>query len=917
MLEELDALRDALRDAFTTKGDEDPAELESATDRLHALIDARIESSNGRFNSKQDPGASPFSAVDDVLVVAGSCADKSNDLRDHGKLVQFGLKRFRGTLVSGGTEAGVSGMVAEVVSQLRQRGRQSIHLVGYLPKNIRKQRIHPAYDKIIRTGGEWFSALEPLKYWEDMIKAGISPANVTLLGIGGGKIAAFEYRLALHLGAQVAILGESGYAAKEVLDDHVLRDNNRLLALPHDAMTVHLLLGEEPKITVEIDYEDLAKNMHARYRESASPDAPANKPWEDLAPNFKESNLEAAKSAPRMLAIIGYYLDKKNISLVEQPEFPRLSDEDIDRLAEMEHARWNLEKLKGGYRYGEKNNEIKRTKNYLVEWERLPQDVREYDYNNVKIYLETFEKLGYQARRFRCSSDFDVETLWASNGVIRLAAYDKTLDRPCYVKMFQEGDRDCQIARRMARLNHPNIERLYHLGHQGTRSYLVLEWTDGRLLHELGPFDNPDKLADLIEKFVKIAGAIHFAHEKGVIHGKLSHAIPETVATGNSPLKNTVGNRYLFVRNTEEKEPLVSGFGLAARPAQKEDEKELDLTEREVYCLAPERAAGKTPNVQTDIWGIGAALYQLVTGKTLYGDVDLHTAIEFATSEDVIDMTPLREVQEKMKVVDPSRLVSIVRKCLEKNPEHRYDSARKLQFALRTVADVIRAPDLETLLWPDTTKNWFDDNSPIGAEVPHSYDPNRSEAIRNRFRWYLERILGEVDESWLADEHLEHWHTELKHFVGSYSKFQGPDDRNFTMVNFLLFIARIQKLPQVCDWPWNTSLLPADLEEKISKNAVLKIVGKMLPALASLKDNPHKPAIARVVIEKNSNPKQVKLKLAFDGKALEKALSCKGHKGDLSGAMEYLNEIRENMVKLEQRDDEWWIVVEGLKELDW
>jgi tetratricopeptide (TPR) repeat protein len=119
---------------------------------------------------------------------------------------------FRGTIISGGIRAGV----CEVVGDLKDKNPDRIKAIGYHPANIPASTACDARYKLIQTRGNEFSILEPLQYWYDLLKSGISPADVKLIGYNGGPISALEFRLAIIFGAQVCIVGDSGRAATDL-----------------------------------------------------------------------------------------------------------------------------------------------------------------------------------------------------------------------------------------------------------------------------------------------------------------------------------------------------------------------------------------------------------------------------------------------------------------------------------------------------------------------------------------------------------------------------------------------------------------------------------------------------------------------------------------------------------------------------
>jgi hypothetical protein len=93
-------------------------------------------------------------------------------------------------------------------------------VVGYVPRGLPqsrwRERLAPGYDELRATSGGHFSPLEPLVAWQDVLAAEITLGSVGVLGVGGGELSRFEYRLGSTLGARVGLAG-SGRAADQVL----------------------------------------------------------------------------------------------------------------------------------------------------------------------------------------------------------------------------------------------------------------------------------------------------------------------------------------------------------------------------------------------------------------------------------------------------------------------------------------------------------------------------------------------------------------------------------------------------------------------------------------------------------------------------------------------------------------------------
>jgi hypothetical protein len=156
-----------------------------------------------------------------VVIVAGGASlmdkTKTETYRDYFRKMMHG---YTGTIISGGTTAGIPGLVGEVKEALEKQRTLDFNLVGYLPGMLPTSAAKSkAYDTFYETDSDHFSVLEILSYWCDLVCNGIHPSDVLLVGIDGGDIAAMEYRIALSLGAKVKILANSGRAASELFED--------------------------------------------------------------------------------------------------------------------------------------------------------------------------------------------------------------------------------------------------------------------------------------------------------------------------------------------------------------------------------------------------------------------------------------------------------------------------------------------------------------------------------------------------------------------------------------------------------------------------------------------------------------------------------------------------------------------------
>lgn len=156
-----------------------------------------------------------------IVIVAGEGEDPGG--KAPAGFVGLGkvLASIRGVIVAGGTRTGVAGLVGAAVPG--GRGRRASWRVGYLPDRRSAglaALLDARYDAWVFSRGRGFSVAEPLAYWKHLLAAGVDPEGVRLIGLGGGRLAAFEYRLALAMGARVGLIAGSGRAADDMLRDH-------------------------------------------------------------------------------------------------------------------------------------------------------------------------------------------------------------------------------------------------------------------------------------------------------------------------------------------------------------------------------------------------------------------------------------------------------------------------------------------------------------------------------------------------------------------------------------------------------------------------------------------------------------------------------------------------------------------------
>jgi Tol biopolymer transport system component len=237
------------------------------------------------------------------------------------------------------------------------------------------------------------------------------------------------------------------------------------------------------------------------------------------------------------------------------------------------------------------------------------------------------------------------------------AAYSADPDR---LRRFE------QEARAVGALNHPNVLAVYGFGKHDSAPYVVSELLDGETLRDrLAAGAIPSRKA--IDYSLQIAQGLAAAHEKGVVHRDLK---PENV----------------FVTRDGRVKLLDFGLAKLTHANGKNDTSVPTMTEPGVVMgtvgyMSPEQARGLAADHRTDIFSFGTVLYEMLSGtKAFTGGSAVETLNAILTRDPP-------ELASSGAVVSPA-LDRILRHCLEKSPEERFQSARDLAFDLQTVAAI-------------------------------------------------------------------------------------------------------------------------------------------------------------------------------------------------------------------------------------
>jgi eukaryotic-like serine/threonine-protein kinase len=266
---------------------------------------------------------------------------------------------------------------------------------------------------------------------------------------------------------------------------------------------------------------------------------------------------------------------------------------------------------------------------------------------------------------------YQLEQAVGSGGMSKVyRAHDRLLERTVALKILHEHysqddeyvERFRREARAVAQLAHPNVVTVIDRGEHEGRQYIVFEYVDGENLKQLVAREGPLPPKQVVELGLQIARALSSAHARGVVHRDVK---PQNVLLSEDGL------------------PKVTDFGIA----RSSDVESVTLTGTVMGTseyISPEQARGEAVDFRSDVYSLGAILYELCTGDVPFpGENPVSVAMRHLHE-------PVPSARARRREV-PSRLDAAIRRAMAKDPAERFDSMdeliAELHACLRALGD--------------------------------------------------------------------------------------------------------------------------------------------------------------------------------------------------------------------------------------
>jgi len=243
-----------------------------------------------------------------------------------------------------------------------------------------------------------------------------------------------------------------------------------------------------------------------------------------------------------------------------------------------------------------------------------------------------------------------------------------------FAELRQRFERE---ARALSSLNHPNICHLYDIGSHDGIDYLVMEFLEGETLSaRLGK--GPLSLTEVARIGSEVAEALQIAHRAGIVHRDLKPGNIMLTTTGAKLMDFGLAKPSALGAGSGSV-PVLPGVTMDATSAQSPLTSVGAILGTMEY-MSPEQIAGKEADARTDIFALGAVLYEAATGKRAF---EGKTQISVASA--ILEKEP--EPISRIRPLTPLMLEQVVKGCLAKSPDDRFQTAHDVKLQLKWIGE--------------------------------------------------------------------------------------------------------------------------------------------------------------------------------------------------------------------------------------
>src|SRR5580704_2742760 len=274
-------------------------------------------------------------------------------------------------------------------------------------------------------------------------------------------------------------------------------------------------------------------------------------------------------------------------------------------------------------------------------------------------------------------------------------ARDTRLGRDVAIKIFPEKfsgrpelrERFEREARTISALNHGRICTIYDVGHQDDVQYLVMEFLEGQTLAERIQ-KGALPLREILRIGMEICEALDAARRAWIVHRDLKPANVMLTASGAKLMDFGLAKASAASASggtTETGAPLLSAAETVSGPSPLSPLTSAGQVVGTIQYMSPEQLEGKEADARSDIFALGAVLYEMATGKRPFAG---KSQISLATAILEKDPEPIRTLQPTL----PASLDRVISTCLQKNPDDRFQSARDIRLELKWIPETVAQP---------------------------------------------------------------------------------------------------------------------------------------------------------------------------------------------------------------------------------